>query len=502
MNASTETAATKPSSFECYRQVWRTWSYWPVFRVLVWIMMLQWAMSLAYLYISDTRPWDIVGPRYAPAMLLMIGSSMLQAILTVAVPLMIVGHVKTQMTGWPSALTPRFRRPHLVVAFLISLVVFVVMACAPAALQVVREYGDAGGMFMSDKRLDPQSPFGTPYVSYTEVNGRFDYSVVNPALFSLAEVVFVFAFTGLVASRFSPWSALAFLVIASAFADARLGRGYYRAGTWTVADHDSLVIAWLFLVDIVLLIGLWMRLGRITVERETLPTDERLPWLSKLLAGRESERAGSLVDAGLWRRVRHRRRMGLGHRFIWITAAYLVFLVGIQVWIDPNGVGLAFCAVFAPGVISALAIGLSWPLRFAALGEVEMLRPARRVAFAREMGLAMLLDAVEIYFATLLAALAPLYFWMPSALQLPQFLPALAAAILTQILIFGAIVWCIRLRSWAVSMGLSVLAVLAISVLVTQTMADRQYALPVAGAAIGITLAADAYRRWLRMDML
>ena len=232
--------------------------------------MLQWAMTLGYLYLNYigeftkvTLPW--LKTFYKLGMILLIGSSMLQPVLTVAVPLMIVGHVKTQMASWRSSLMPRFRRPHLVVAGLISVMIFVVMACAPAALQLVREYSDAGEMFTSSKRLDPQSSFGTPYVSYTEVNSRFDYSVVNPALFSLAEVVFIFAFTGLVASRFSAWSALAFLVIASAFADARLGRGYYRAGTWTVADQDSLVIAWLFLVDIVLLIGLWKRLSLIHI---------------------------------------------------------------------------------------------------------------------------------------------------------------------------------------------------------------------------------------------
>jgi hypothetical protein len=113
----------------------------------------------------------------------------------------------------------------------------------------------------------------------------------------------------------------------------------------------------------------------------------------------------------------------------------------------------------------------------------------------------MLLDAVEIYLATLAAVLVPLYIWMPSALGTLTFQPALKAAVLTQILIFGATVWCIRLRSWAVSMGLSVLAVLAISVLITQAMDDRQFTLPLAGAAIGIVLTADAYRQWLRMDM-
>jgi hypothetical protein len=250
-----------------------------------------------------------------------------------------------------------------------------------------------------------------------------------------------------------------------------------------------------------------MHLGRLWAGRESLKVDERAPWLSGMLVALKPQPPGVLMRAGLWRRVSHRRKIGLDHRFIWLVA----LLIAIPVFAAPmlfNGIvwdgreGYAFAAMMSGAIICALCVGLSWPQRFAELNEVELLRPAPREKCAKEMGLAMFSDAAELSVAMLAALFVPLAFWSPEIFSTEMFWRAVAATILAQALVFGAVVWTMLLRSTAASMIALALSIFTLTQLLYWAMDESSLTPSLAAGAIGVALAVHAYRRWLHADLI
>jgi hypothetical protein len=283
-------------------------------------------------------------------------------------------------------------------------------------------------------------------------------------------------------------------------------RPWYLATEYATRDGD-LVVRFLAL-DLFLLAALWLRLARLRSNRQSVQADERMPWLGTLLAGPKTELPGGWSKAGLWQRARHRRLIGLGHRFVWIMAVYLGVLISLSPLMEPyyvtwfKGNGFTFCALFAAMSTSTLAIGLLWPQRFAALADVELLRPSGREDFARELGLAMLSDAVEISLVTLFMMLAPIAIWIPGALASGSFWVAAGAAVLSQVLVFGAIVWTMRSRWLVLPIGAMVVTLLAAIALLGAALDGRQFFPAAVAAAVGIGLTVHAYRRWRKVDVL
>jgi hypothetical protein len=283
----------------------------------------------------------------------------------------------------------------------------------------------------------------------------------------------------------------------------------WRLGDWVydvrnALDYDPWLIVRLFLVDLLLAIWLLARMSRLSPRTQTTQADERLPWLSALLTDREHLPIGGMLDAGLWRRVRHRRQIGLGHRFVWIVAVYLAVLAALApllasaTWVDLSG--YAFGALILAGVTSALAVGLAWPRRYADLGDVELLRPAARADFGREIALAMLCDSAELSVATVLGMLGPVAFWSPGAFESASFWNAAGATVLSQALVFGVIAWTMRRKSTAATAAGLIVAVLATILLIDQGLKQNGVIPALLAAAIGAVLAADAFRRWRRAD--
>jgi hypothetical protein len=331
--------------------------------------------------------------------------------------------------------------------------------------------------------------------------------VTCQAVYSLA-IILLFA---AVAGWLTAFLSLGFAVAALAF----LFIGFESTGSlrelneirWAIEEDLYRSLA-LLAVGALLLLALWLRLGRLVGADVMVSSDERVPWLSRIVAGSAALPAGGLATASLRQRVVHRRYIGLGHRFIWIVAIFLAAMIslspllseGANRWLTNDG--YAFAALCVAGVVSALAIGLTWPQRFADLREVELLRPAARTAFAREIGLAMLCDTVEISLATILAMLGPIAYWSPTSFGSVPFWNALAATVLCQALVFGAMTWTMRRLSTAASMAALMVAIISLMVLIDQALDNRMLIASFAAAAVGISLATDAYRRWIGHDMI
>jgi hypothetical protein len=506
------------------RQAWQGWRQWPAFRIAAWVTAVWLLLYLAFERVEmlrGLRPVDAIQIRLSDVLdLLVLPVNVIPVLMTVAAPLMIVSRLKAQMGSWRSFLMPGYRAPHLLVAAAIGAAIFLVMGCFPTALELLRQL---------------EWRFFVHNIVQQWWRMRYDYWIDEfwPSLGDLALVLLAATMTGWLTVWLSAWRVPALIVIGLLglevaheigrqawfyFSPANRGAAsaiyslLYEVGGGGLSfavDHvgrDADLVLRLFALDFLLAAALFLRLGRLSVAGEAISADERVPWLARLLTASRPTQAGAMAAANVWQRARHRRRIGLGHRFVWIVAIYLAALISLSPLLEAtNGRwltdgGYAFGALFAAGVICALAIGLSWPQRFADMREVELLRPAGRDAFAREIGLAMLADAAEICLATLSAVLIPIAFWTPAVLTWPPFWNAVAALILSQALLFGALVWTMRLRATAAPLVALLASIILLSVLMDQAM-DNHFLTPalVAGA-IGIALSADAYRRWLKGD--
>jgi hypothetical protein len=548
-----------------YWQVWQAWAKWPVFRVMVWVMLAQWIGTLLFIHQQEwigERFYYGTGPaygtllmwlgRYFPDLAHFLGVFLnwlyrqlyyetfsplafaVKAIpicMVVAMPVVIVGRVKSQMIDWHSALTPQYRRPHLVVAALIAATTFIAMACAPKALDVTMTYVNSTSRIptvyfdaLSDRQVfsyigpPPQSyvPFRPGgvlmreriYVSW-EMNsapdGRFfTYRAFKSAMFDLAVALLVAALIGFAIIWLSPWLAVAMTaLIWLLIVGVGIGRSWgLNDFFWRIQVNLDQTV-YLLLFDIGLCAALWIVLSRVPAGGDSVVADERMPWLAALLGGGAAKPGGALSRAGVFARARHRRQIGLGHRFVWILAAYLALIIsaapamnsGYGLWFRDGG--FAFCTVIVAVITSSLSIGLSWPQRFTALGDVELLRPSRRNGFARELGLAMLSDTIKIFVLTLGAMLIPVAIWSPWSLHNPSFWIGFASALLCAPFVFGVIIWAMPHNSIAATMGAMIAAIVAAALLVEQAFAEHRLAPSMLFAAVGVVLATHAYRRWV-----
>jgi hypothetical protein len=524
-----------------YWQVWQDWRRWMIFRALVWTMAVWWLLYLLDMYLRSQPVFNTSGypMRYGaiPSVywqflnLIDFPVPVISVLLTAAAPIMLVWHVKTQMKNWRAALMPRFRLPHLLMSAVIGVAMFLAMVCAPAALEITQRSLDLVGWGQRPFIVLPPSPGhldewiqmrrsiaanATDQARWQsrEAERRMQdwaagagASLVCQAIYGAATILLFAAAAGWLTAFLSLGFAIAAIVLVSIGVGWIGGIAGLRDIMWVI-EGDLYLSLRLLALGALLLVGLWLRLGRLAGADVTVSADERVPWLSRIIVGSAPLPAGGLATASLWQRVVHRRFIGLGHRFVWIVAIFLAAMISLSPllggdanrWLTNNG--YAFAGLCVAGVVSALAIGLSWPQRFADLREVELLRPAARQAFAREIGLAMMCDAVEITLATILAMLIPIAFWSPTSFSSGPFWSALAATILCQALVFGAMTWTMRRLSTAASMAALLVTIILLTVLIDQALDNRMLIASFAAAAVGIALATDAYHRWIRHDMI
>ena len=518
------------------RQVWLAWANWPVFRVMFWVMALQW--FAVWCQVRLGMFYDFGGYRgntfefnwwwtHGIEGLLDFCDHVIPVLLVPAVPLMIGWKLRKEMADWRSALAPRFRFLHLLVAAVIGAAILLVMAVAPAALALMQRYASTwqwnwgnAPVYYHGKQFVAfvDSISGNRLHFFDEVHGidlriysaHFMHYDFWPAMAQMSWLLLTVTCIAWVAASVSSWVGLVVLLFAAA---PLLGYGYnfYFFRLLAPVDYDrgrSFVdpgavfggpVLLLFAFDGLLLALLWRRLYLMPVGLDSVRADERVPWLSGMLVGLKRQPPGGLMNAGIWRRAAHRRAMGLGRRFIWLVAVFTAALIlcsplsySSQQWFVHGD--FAFAAILTASLISVLALGLSWPQRFAELSEIELLRPAPRNQCAREIGLAMLYDAVELAVATLGTMCVVIAIWSPSIFSTWMFWNTLAAAVLSQVLTFGLLASAMLEQSTIASMIAVVLSTLALLIL----MFEANWLAPsIAAAAIGVILTVHAYRRWL-----
>jgi hypothetical protein len=501
-------------------QVWLGWIYWPIFRVLIWIMCAQWAavwlemqLEIHRFQVVEWQWW--IGVFITPVDFI---DHIIPALLVPAVPMMIVWRLKTDLGDWRRAVMPGYRAPHLLVAALIAAAIFLFMAICPTLLDLSTTYANVHDYGYWYRVQADGSHHALTLVDYFWLdryspgyNDLFLRQYFWPPLGELAWLTFAMIAIGWLTAFLSVLSGLGIAVVAlgllqilGVVAGTTYVWHFWRINFQYEFNRDPVLITCVFVLDAGLLLLLWLRLARQPVGRDSVRADERVPWLSRLLSGVKPPLPGTLMQAGIWQRARHRRR--LGRRFVWLVAAFTaVMIIASPVtyhtvqWLTHGD--FAFSVLIAAGIISALCVGLSWPQRFAELNEIELLRPAPRGDCAREIGLAMLIDAVELSVATTLAMFVPIAFWSPNMLETSALWTAVAAGILAQALTFGLLVWTMLLRSQAATMLALFCSIMVVTMLLYYAMQTWLTPALVAGG-IGVLLAGNAYRRWLRADML
>jgi hypothetical protein len=454
-------------------------------------------------------------------------SGILSLLLVAALPVMIVGRLKSQMIDWHSALTPRYRWPHLVVAGVISTAIFLLAGVAPRAVDVANDYVSAISTTFPVWYYDPHQEIYVRTYLDLPVNFHDGLRSIPPAerreiyarqlgeeaargtryaLFDLAESLLLATLIGFAVALLSPWKATAITTFVWLLLR---GVGWAQSMgieqlSWRIEEHLPLILL-LLAADLGLCVLLWFHISRIPAGGDATVVDERFPWLANFLGRFDSKPLGSLMRAGLWQRARHRRLIGLGHRFSLLVAGFLALVISVAPslnsnfgdprWFD-NG-GFALCTMMVAVITSILAIGLSWPQRFTALADVELLRPSRRDIFAREIGLAMLSDTIEMFSPTCLAMLIPVVIWSPAALQTTVLWTGFIAAILTAVPVYGVIVWAMPRNSPALTTAALMVCIVAGIVLIGHSVDTYRLVWSAVAAAMGVALAGDAYRRWM-----
>jgi hypothetical protein len=473
------------ASLKRYRQVWLDWLHWPPFRVLIWVMIFYWVVLAPLVFVFFLEQFFHVRSRPFISNIFF-GSVIVIAtqvffltpvVLLGIVPTLVVWRVRSQMQGWRAAVIPGYRRPHLLISAFIVFVIVLIMGVIPLGLS-----------------------FAAWSVIY-----RFSKVVVEQSAWQTAAVLSQALFLAVAFGWLMAW--LSPLLVVSIVIGCIL---LLFTGAFSFFEHVAELqhaeIPRFYALDALLFLELWLRLGQISGRDKGLSVDERMPWLSDLFVKLDAPPAGGLICAGVWRRARHRRLLGLGHRFIWLVAIYAAAVIAMAPALGGGGRWLvnleyASTALLVAGIISTVGISLSWPQRIAALGDIELLRPATRALFAREIGLAMLADTVEISAASFLAMLAPIYYWSPAALQNPHFWLWAATLLLAQVLVYGMLVWSMN-RTFNMTV-LGVMAVLVWSAVILIDANFGRYSLSPAlvAAGAGVVLSASAYRRWLRPDL-
>jgi len=235
---------------------------------------------------------------------------------------------------------------------------------------------------------------------------------------------------------------------------------------------------------------------------------------------RQSTRNKRLRIDAFWSRALYRRVYILKHKTLWliasIAAIVLTYLMipgrlfsstesAVKEW-DYYIINM-FCSIIT--VTPAIATAFTWYFRRPAVVR-EYFYPVQRNTFIHEMSVALVCDLTEFWFMIAAVALLPLAICTPWILTNPVFWLGLAASVLAQVLVFGAIALCMSLHNWALGMlGLcaalgwlvspilvDIQKVTSIGVGVEQTFIFSLIAVP-----IGLILTAAAYYRWQRIEL-
>ena len=413
----------------------------------------------------------------------------------------IVAHAKEQLADARARLTPKYVAPHLLIAAL----AFIVTVAGMTWLTVARLH---------------QLPevLGWPSVAVT-VSGL------------LAVVMLAATALSLMSHTQSP--ALVVLVIVAVGFSISLLRGMYQRVI--AGDFPGVAIA-IIAICAATLAGLWWRLGVMreemfefwrtesfnSVRTRVMMTGDRFyrraaagetGWLTEYLrAADRLDRLGSVFAAPFWERVAH-WRMAIGHgRATWVVAAPIAacFFTLHAFFCDGSKNSEQGLLIVMPTVISLtgtiMATGLIWPNRWFML-PLESLRPAAsRATFFREQGLAMAIEMASLWVWFTIGAFAPALVLRPQLILTSQMASVLVLLAASQVWLFGASVWLLRLRlSWFINFLAIILIVAGVGHVVAIQAGDdlrtpSPYAAPVVFIA-GILAAADGYRRWLKTDL-
>jgi len=268
-------------------------------------------------------------------------------------------------------------------------------------------------------------------------------------------------------------------------------------------DTDQL--PWIIAIDVVGLIGLGWLWARMAGRDEPLkipfarPAAIAMAWIDSTFQVRKSR--GSIMQSGVWNRARHRRRIGIDQRAVWIIGGLTtIFMATLPFWLRTDHNSELFSRLSTAAIAPALVICLVWLGRRSSLA-YESLRPATRVAFVRETGLAVLADLAELTLATVLAVLIGTVIWTPTMLSRVQLWTSLGALGLTQVLVFGILAEAIRSRSTAALPLATIFLICASELLVVRAWNGAPMSEGLIAAIIGVILAAHAYWRWCEADL-
>ena len=241
-------------------------------------------------------------------------------------------------------------------------------------------------------------------------------------------------------------------------------------------------------------------------------TDRFNEWLRG--AGR-LERVTNISNAGFWQRVRH-WRLVIGHGYLGpLMAAVLVVVMGIGYAVASplsKEMALGLFIVLPTALSLTLPIAVSaafWPQRWYAL-PMESLRPAlSRRRLMLEHGTAMAWELGSVWAWLTACAFAGTLFVRPDWLLSQQAACTLLICAASQVFLFAVCVWVLRLRlGMSVNFLILVLAVAFVGYVarVVESEAPKSLRAPsplwaAVLVAMGVVIALDAYRRWLKTDL-
>jgi hypothetical protein len=389
----------------------------------------------------------------------------------------VTAHVKTQLADARAAITPGYRKPHL----LLGAVALLAISAGCAALAMPGLEFSLAGLIALALVVAASTAW------FMQLQNLAAGLVCNVLWLSLLSPSVVFAVGAMLEGR-NP--ALAVVLIASGLAA---------------------------------LVALWMRLERMhegmgEFARRSLPLVALRPGATAIASGgvgidpwfesvlRRPIETRCIATANAWVRVRHLRATGLG-RMPWVMAALMAGSMVVVPWLtggrDNPAAGALESFVFVTMILPpVLAIG-HWTRRWPSLG-YESLRPASRSRFIRELGFVMALDLAEAWLVVTVASIIPLLVWSPQALADLATSGFFVLSAATAIVVFALNVWLLRLRSTLLSVLALALTGLspAVPFVLNRGHGGAGVILPIAAGmlVLGALVTLDAYARWRRTD--
>ena len=211
-------------------------------------------------------------------------------------------------------------------------------------------------------------------------------------------------------------------------------------------------------------------------------------------------------------RVRHwRHAMGIA-RISWFSGVVFVPLLLMVRWFSDNPRGdEEFMLAVLPAILSMtmpmIFTSTNWPQRWNRIA-VESLRPVEsRGRFFREQGTAMASD-LALTWASLTVGV-----YVPTMIYRPEWFATITTAytvLLTaagQVWLFGVCIWALRHRTWRWLAFITFIgSLMTVGILVARVVdgpggVKLAPLIAVVLALVGLLIARDAYRRWLKTDL-